>query len=200
VLVEGLIDVHHLRAHGLQRVAAIGGARAEPAAVIRLQQLGIDAVVLAFDNDPAGRDGISRAVETVTRSNDAPVLRVLEPAHLADAKDPDAFVRTHGLARFRALLDDAECAISWRARELIRGVTPEHNTRQRRAALARAGEWLGTLPARFALEQEDAVRHLADQCGYSRTAVERAFRARFWATERRRVWERSRNTETAWQR
>jgi hypothetical protein len=50
----------------------------------------------------------------------------------------------------------------------------------RRAALARAGNWLGTLPPRLSLEQEDAVRRVADQCGYSRTAVERAFRERFW--------------------
>ena len=61
-----------------------------------------------------------------------------------------------------------------------RGVTPADDATERRAALARAGEWLGTLPARYALEQEDAVRHVADRCGYSRAAVERAFRARFW--------------------
>ena len=48
------------------------------------------------------------------------------------------------------------------------------------AALVRAGNWLGTLPARLSLEQEDAVRRVADQCGYSAEAVERAFRARYW--------------------
>jgi DNA primase len=180
LLLEGLIDVHKLRSDGFPNVAAVGGARVQPDAVTRLRRLGFDAVVLAFDNDAPGREGISRAVEAISRSTDAPSLRVVAPELLADAKDPDAFVQTHGMTRFRALVDEAECAIGWRARELIRGITPDDHARDRRAALARAGEWLGTLPARYALEQEDAVRHVADQCGYSRAAVERAFRARFW--------------------
>ena len=102
------------------------------------------------------------------------------PSTFWTPKDPDAFVQRHGIHRFRALVDGASCAIDWRARELIRGVSPSDDVATRRAALARAGEWLGGLPARYALEQEDAVRHVADQCGYSRVAVERAFRARFW--------------------
>jgi DNA primase len=180
VLVEGLMDVHHLRAQGLPNVAAVGGARVQTGAMARLPRLGVESVVLAFDNDVSGREGISRTVAGSTRSEDAPSLRVLEPSLLADSKDPDAFVQTNGIARFRALVDESECAVGWRARELIRGVTPEDDVRERRAALARAGEWLGTLPARYALEQEDAVRHVAERCGYSRAAVERAFRARFW--------------------
>jgi DNA primase len=180
LLVEGLIDVHKLRSDGFPNVAAVGGARVQPDAVTRLRRLGFDSVVLAFDNDVPGREGTSKAVEAISRSNDAPALRVLEPALLAGSKDPDAFVRAHGIARFRTLVSQADCAISWRARELIRDITPQDQQRDRRAALARAGDWLGKLPARFALEQEDAVRAVADQCGYSRGAVERAFRARFW--------------------
>jgi DNA primase len=190
LLVEGLIDVHKLRSDGFPNVAAVGGARVQAGAVIRLRRLGFDSVVLAFDNDVPGREGTAQAVEAISRSNDAPALRVLDPTLLAGSKDPDAFVREHGIARFRTLVSQSECAISWRARELVRGIGPQDKARDRRAALARAGDWLGSLPARFALEQEDAVRHVADQCGYSRAAVERAFRARFWpaprATERHR--------------
>lgn len=179
-LVEGLIDVHHLRAKGFPTVAAIGGARIQPDAVRSFGRWGIDSVVLAFDNDVPGRDGLSRAVERITAMKDAPALRVLDPQRLGGSKDPDAFVREHGVASFRALADEAECAVGWRARELLGGVTPDDNARVRRTALARAGNWLGTLPARYALEQEDAIRQVAERCGYSRDAVERAFRARFW--------------------
>lgn len=180
VLVEGLLDVHHLHAKGFSNVAAAGGARLQPGAITRLQSFGFDSVVLAFDNDAPGREGTARAVEGVSRAKEAPTLRVLEPKLLAGAKDPDAFVREHGIEKFRRLVDQADCAISWRALELIPGVTPQDDTPARRAALARVGDWLGTLPARLSLEQEDAVRRVADQCGYSRTAVERAFHARFW--------------------
>ena len=200
LLVEGLIDVHKLRSHGFPNVAAVGGARVQPGVVTRLRRLGFDSVVLAFDNDAPGREGISRAVEAITRSSDAPSLRVVEPELLADAKDPDAFVQTHGMTRFRALVDEAECAIGWRARELIRGVTPDDHARDRRAALARAGEWLGTLPARYALEQEDAVRTSPTSAA---TREQRSNAPSVHATGGRsdvRTVERRRGAGMAWER
>lgn len=80
------------------------------------------------------------------------------------------------------MLGAAECGIAWRAGELLQGVIPDSDREERRQALSRAGTWLGTLPPRLALEQEDAVRTASEQCGYSVPAVERAFRARFWRT------------------
>jgi hypothetical protein len=82
--------------------------------------------------------------------------------------------------RFCDLVAEADCAIIWQARELIAGITTRSGNRERRAAVARAGQWLGSLPARYSLEQEDAVRVVAQQTGYSKEALERAFRARFW--------------------
>ncbi len=180
VLVEGLLDVHHLQAKGFPNVAAAGGARLQAGAITRLQRLGFESVVLAFDNDAPGREGTARAVEGVSRAKEAPALRVLEPKLLADAKDPDAFVREHGIEKFRGLVDQADCAISWRALELTHGVTPQDDAPARRAALSRVGRWVGALPPRLALEQEDAIRLVAERCGYSGVAAERAFRARFW--------------------
>lgn len=180
VLVEGLIDVHHLQAKGFPNVAAAGSARLHPDVFTRLGRLGFDSVVLAFDNDAPGREGVSRAIESGSRVKEAPMLHALEPKLLRDSKDPDAFVRKHGIEKFRTLIDQADCAVTWRALELTHGVTPQDDMGTRRNALTRAGDWLGTLPARLALEQEDAVRSVADRCGYSSTAVERAFRARFW--------------------
>jgi hypothetical protein len=123
---------------------------------------------------------------------DVPTLRVIDPARLGDVKDPDAFVRKHGIADFRGLVEEAECGIGWRARELLGGVSRDSEPTVRRRALARAGEWLGSLQPRYALEQEDAIRQVADLCGYSRVAVERAFRARYWTTTRQRTVDRSR--------
>jgi hypothetical protein len=99
---------------------------------------------------------------------------------LGDAKDPDGFVRDHGIARFRELVDRAPCAVAWRALELIGDTSPDDPIARRRQALVRAGGWIGSLPARLSLEQEDAIRQVADRCGYSREAVERTFRTRFW--------------------
>jgi hypothetical protein len=180
VLVEGLLDVHHLRAKGLTNIAAIGGARAKSSVGPQLQRLGFDSIVLAFDNDAPGREGAARAVEEISRTRTGPAVRVLEPGNLRDAKDPDAFVREHGIDAFRSEVARAECGITWRALDLTNGVSDRDPARSRRAALARAGAWLGSLPARHSLEQEDAIRLVADRCGHSAAAVERAFRARFW--------------------
>src|SRR5262245_4899913 len=96
VVVEGLIDVHRLRFEGFANVAAAGGAHVQAGAVIRLRRRGVESVVLAFDNDAPGREGAARAVEAIVRAKDAPTVRVVAPLRLADAKDPDAFVRSHG--------------------------------------------------------------------------------------------------------
>ncbi len=180
VLVEGLVDVHHLQAKGMANIAAVGGARVDPDLIPRIGRLGFDTIVLALDNDPAGREGTSRAVETACRAKEAPALRMLAPGQLGASKDPDGFVREHGVEKFRYLIDTADCAISWRALELTNGIAPTDDTPSRRAALVRAGRWLGALPARLALEQEDAIRIVSERCGYSLDATERAFRARFW--------------------
>ena len=51
----------------------------------------------------------------------------------------------------------------------------------RRAALARAGAWLGHLPARLAVEQTTALDLVANTLGYDTAVIQRAFRARFWS-------------------
>jgi DNA primase len=180
VLVEGLLDVHHLRAKWFLAIAAIGSTRLHRASAERLLRLGFNSVVLAFDNDTPGREGAARAVDEIARASSGPAVRVLEPRLLGEAKDPDAFVRSRGVEAFRDLVGQAGCGISWRALEITQGVFGVDSAQSRRAALARAGAWLRTLSPRHALEQEDALRAVAERCGFSAAAVERAFRARFW--------------------
>jgi DNA primase len=193
VLVEGFLDVHQLRARGIENVAALGGTSIRAQTFERLNRLGIEAVTLCLDNDRPGRAATARAVENATRARRGPELYVVDSERLAPAKDPDELVRQRGIAAWRGLLEARTCGIAWRAHELA-AVTPESPLSKRRAALARAGRWLGTLPPRLALEQEDAVREVAEKCGYSSEAVARFFRARFWgAPQHERPPARSRS-------
>ncbi len=82
VLVEGLIDVHQLRAQGFATVAAMGGARLQTSAVTRLPRLGFESVVLAFDNDAAGREGLARAVDEMSRAHVGPGRACPGSSHL----------------------------------------------------------------------------------------------------------------------
>jgi hypothetical protein len=123
---------------------------------------------------------VTRIVEQAVRARQCPALVVIDPERLGSAKDPDGYVLARGVAAWRALLEERKCAIGWRVSEFLVGLNDFSPQETRRAALSRAGAWLGTLPARLALEQEDAVRAVAARCGYSSDAVERAFRARYW--------------------
>lgn len=127
-------------------------------------------------------------------------MRVIEPSALGTAKDPDAFVRERGVDAFSKLVAHAGCGVTWHALELTEAISPNDAATSRRAALARAGTWLGRLPARLSLEQEDAIRHVAERCGYSTVAVERAFRARFWTREHEPARAGGRGIEREWQR
>jgi DNA primase len=186
VLVEGLVDVHHLRAKGIANVAAIGSARIQAEKLVRVFKHGIETVTLALDNDESGREALAAAIDRTSRLEHAPALRVVHPAEFGDAKDPDEYVRTHGVDRLRELVRDAECGVTWRTFDRMRHLEPDSPQRERRAALADVGKWLGTLPPRLALEAEDAIWAASERAGYDPKAVERAFHAKFWAAERER--------------
>lgn len=181
VVVEGVMDLHQLRARGIEDAVALGGLGIQPRTFERLAQLGVERVTLCFDRDEPGRTATARAVEQAGRAGQSPAVYVVDPDRLAPAKDPDAFVRERGAAAWPALLESRECGIGWRTVELLEGVQRTSPTASRRSVLGRAGAWLGSLPPRLALEQEDAVRTAALRCGYSPAAVQRAFVARYWA-------------------
>ncbi len=178
-LVEGFLDYHQLAARGIDNVAVLGGTSTGPRLFERLTSLGVHTVVLCLDNDDAGRAATARAVEHAARGRTSPAIYVVN-ARDAAAKDPDALVRSEGLEAWRELLSRRECGIVWRARALLGDVEPDAPPAVRRDSVGRAGAWLGTLPPRLALEQEDAVRVLAERGGYLRGALERAFHARYW--------------------
>jgi DNA primase len=179
VLVEGFFDVHQLRACEIPNIAALGGTSVRPQTFERLHRLGIEAVTLCLDNDEAGRTATARAVEHSGRARRSPDVYVVDPGQLGPVNDPDELVRVRGPAAWHELVKTRTCGIAWRAHELA-AVTRDSPIAERRAGLARAGRWLGGLPPRLALEQEDALHAVADQCGYSAGAVERAFQARFF--------------------
>lgn len=180
VLVEGFFDYHQLRARGVKNVAALGGTSTNSRLFERLDRLGVQNVTICLDNDDAGRAGTARAVENSARAGVSPVIYVVPPEGDV-GKDPDVLVREGGNEAWQERLAQRRCGIMWRAENAVDGVSSESSRAERREALARVGTWLGTLPPRLALEQEDAVRTVSRRCGYSPEAVGRAFRARFFA-------------------
>jgi DNA primase len=176
VLVEGFLDYHQVAARGVDNVAALGGTSTSTRLFERLSRSGVETVVLCLDNDDAGRAATARAIEHSARASISPAIYVVN-SNAADVKDPDQLVRTGGIDAWRKLVDRRECGIVWRAKEMVGDVSPDASEPRRRDALRSVGAWLGSLPPRLALEQEDAVRAAAEQCGYSPEAATRTFRA-----------------------
>ena len=139
VLVEGVIDVHALRAHGVENVCALGGTSIRAAMFERLAKLGVERVTLCLDNDRADRTATLRAIEQATLAAASLALVVVDPERLASAKDPDAYLRAHGASAFVELVASRECAIAWRALEFTRGLRASSTQEARRTALAHAG-------------------------------------------------------------
>jgi hypothetical protein len=179
LLVEGLLDVHHFRARQITNVVALGGTAVRPATFEAFARAGFESITISLDRDEAGRAATAHAVERAAGAASSPAVYVVDPDQLAPAKDPDAFVRERADA-WTSVLESRTCGVVWRALEFARGVDRASPLQARRNALAAAGAWLGTLPSRLSLEQEDAVSAVAEQCGYSPEAATRTFRARFW--------------------
>jgi len=106
-------------------------------------------------------------VENSARADVSPVVLVVDPERLAPGKDPDDLVRLGGAGALSAVLETRTCGIAWRATELLNGVEGGSEQEARRRALERVCSWLGKLPPRLALEQEDALRLVSERCGYS---------------------------------
>ena len=165
---KGFIDFHQLRARGFENVAALGGTSTSPQTFERLSRLGVETVTLCLDNDDAGsrRDGARRR-ELGARTAAARPSTWSAPSVSARRRIRTRSSGAQGTDAWRDTARDRECGIGWRARELVAGCRrPMDPLAERRDALGRAGEWLGTLPPRLALEQEDAVRVVAERCGY----------------------------------
>jgi DNA primase len=180
VLVEGVFDLHQLRMHGVTNAAALGGLSIAPGVFERLSDLGVERVTLCLDRDAPGRSASARAVEQSGRARRSPAMFVVDGERMRPHGDPDSFIRAGGIDAWTALLAGRACGVSWRALEFTADVGPDSSLDERRECLTRAGAWLGSLPPRLSLEQEDAIKAVAERSGYSSAAVQRTFRARYW--------------------
>ena len=186
VLVEGLIDVMSLQTRGLENVAALGGGGEllTPRRWATLLDYAIHRFVLVLDNDPEpepcdshglascrrcapGTVGTLAAVENVIKADNVPVVYVVDPEELGDAKDPDEFVRQRGLDAFRKILNKRQTGNVFRAAALLDGVTPDSPDRQE-AAIEVLGLAAGLRGPRAALDGEDLLRLASERTGYTR--------------------------------
>ncbi|HEY2474075.1 MAG TPA: DNA primase [Candidatus Cybelea sp.] len=152
IVVEGYLDCIALHQAGFENtVAALGTSfTAEQAAELRKYA---EYVYLCFDGDEAGSGAATKAVDTASKAieNTGSSVRIVL---LPSGEDPDSFVRIHGAAEFRRLLDAAKPAIAFKI---------DGEIEQLRAGF--------DSPARVAPKAESLIRRLAPREEWDRWRV-----------------------------
>jgi DNA primase len=107
ILVEGVLDVHHLRAHGIDNVAALGGCSAPTQLFARLADHGIERVTLALDNDTAGIETTTRLLATATATTARITVVATDPTRYRGTNDPGELLHRTNAATAPAALAPA---------------------------------------------------------------------------------------------
>ena len=112
ILVEGYMDVIALHQAGIENaIATLGTALTEEQAMIIKQFC--SEVVVCYDADEPGQKATNRALQILdSQEITTKVLRI------PDGKDPDEFIKAHGVDEFRFLIQNAESELSYRIRKL----------------------------------------------------------------------------------
>ncbi|MBO4383189.1 MAG: DNA primase [Clostridia bacterium] len=111
ILCEGYLDVITLHQAGFTNaVAGLGTALTDEQ--VRLISRYCKEVVLAYDNDDAGRTATHRALEKFDKTD-----LTVRSLTMSGGKDPDEIIKTFGAERFRSMLDGASNETEYRLNE-----------------------------------------------------------------------------------
>jgi DNA primase len=116
VLVEGYFDVVSLYQYGIENVVASLGTALTENQVYLLKRFS-DKVYIFYDSDKAGIDATLRGIEKMFEQNMNPGIIVLTNT---DAKDPDDFIKQHGVKAFHQLLENAADGFKFLIRHMTR--------------------------------------------------------------------------------
>ncbi len=115
-LVEGYFDVIALHQHGVENAVAPLGTALTGEHIQILRRL-VPAMTLVFDGDVAGKNAALRTLDLFL--NAGVDVRVLV---LPAGEDPDSFIRTQGVPRFRELEDRAQTLLDFAIASVLDGV------------------------------------------------------------------------------
>jgi DNA primase len=115
VLGEGYMDVIAMHQAGFTNaVATLGTSLTEEQA--RLISQYAKRVIIAYDSDTAGQNATKRAINLFAQLDVS-----VGVAEIKDAKDPDEYIKKHGAARFKHLLESGKGALDFEIAKLRQG-------------------------------------------------------------------------------
>lgn len=160
ILVEGYMDVVSLVQRGVQGVLATLGT-ALTAEQARLMKRYAPEIWVTYDGDSAGQQAILRALD-ILEAEEVPAKVLVFP----NAKDPDEFVRTQGIAAFEAL--KPQSGVVYRMNHLAQSY--DLSEEAGRVEYAKACATV-LRKVREPVELENHVRHLSLVTGFPRDVL-----------------------------
>lgn len=162
ILAEGNVDVVMMHQAGFDgAVASLGTSLTSEQA--RLISHYVNEVIIAYDNDGAGKKAAQRAIGLLEKLD----MKVKVLA-LAGAKDPDEYIKTKGADAFRNLLEKSENHIDYR----LQAVTDKYDLsvdEQKVAFLKDASDLVAHLSG--PVERQVYSMRIADMAGVSADVV-----------------------------
>ena len=162
LLSEGNIDVVSLHQAGFNSAVASLGTSLTPEQA-RLISRYSDTVIIAYDNDEAGRKASTRAIKILEKLD----LKV-KVLSMQGAKDPDEYIQKFGADAFKNLITQSENQMDYR----LQNISRKYDLRSeegRISFLREATQLVGSLPG--AVQREIYAGKLADMSHVSRDAV-----------------------------
>jgi DNA primase len=125
VIMEGYFDVIASHLAGLEEAVATCGTALTDSHIPLLLKSGVETLYLCFDSDAAGRNATLNALERLDPwiQRQALKTRVLS---ISSGKDPDDYFKTHTLADFERLMQNAPDGLSFRLDCVLEGVNWHH--------------------------------------------------------------------------
>lgn len=109
-IVEGMLDCAHAKAKGIENVVSLGGSSFNDRQLKLLTDSGVKTIVLALDNDKAGKDAAQRIEDTVKASRADLTVKVAQmPSAI---KDPDLMIKTLGADAFKEVISNANTTVA----------------------------------------------------------------------------------------
>ena len=163
ILVEGNMDVISLHQAGFcNAVAALGTSFTDEQA--RLLSRYTKEIVLMLDSDAAGQKAVKRA-GNILKNTGLTVRVVLLP----DGKDPDEYIKKHGAARFKALLEGAVSEIEYQLLSAVEGIDINSDNGKLQY-LSKAADIIAG--SNDVMTRDLYIGRLSDKYGVSRTALQ----------------------------
>ena len=162
ILAEGNIDVVSMHQAGFDSAVASLGTSLTPEQA-RLLSRYTKEVIIAYDNDTAGKKAAQRAIGILEKLD----LKVRVLA-MSGAKDPDEYIQTKGAAAFRNLLEGSEDQVDYRLRSVLDKYDLSQDA-QKVEFLKEATELVARLPG--TAEREVYAMRVASLVGVAADAV-----------------------------